>query len=319
MDFVIFLIGVMGFLFSLIMLIINAVKKKPKKKLAMGLVICLVLMVVGLSMPASEPNKDSQATDVNSDTEIDSEKEAKLTDEEKELLSKSYSDLDSNGRTEFAEILDKFSKLPKEEQEKYKSEIKRLESERDEWVEEQKKAEKEKEEKEWNEFVDKNTKTLSAGEHFTGEHIDTGLYDVAFEGSGNFIIYSSNGALLANEVAGTSHGINKFRMILIEGSKIELKRMSATFTPVKSNLIPYEEFEVYSGYWVVGNDITKGRYKVVPVEGAGNFIIRTKDNSLKTNEVLGGSHGVSEVIVNLEDSDLIQISGLNKVKFVPEN
>ncbi len=320
MDFAIFFIGLIGFGISLVMLIMNAVKKKPKKKSVMILAICLVLMIVGLSMPTNKTDKEPKTTDADVDIDTEPEKEEiKLTDKEKELLSKSYSDLDSGGRTEFAEILDKFSKLPKEEQEKYKSDIERLKSERDEWVKEQEKAEKEKEEKEWKEFVANNTKTLSAGEHFAGEHIDSGLYDVIFEGSGNFIIHSSDGALLANEVAGTSHGISKFRIILIEGAKIELKSLSATFTPVKSNLIPYEEFEIYSGYWNVGNDVTKGRYKVTPSEGSGNFIIHSKNNQVKVNEILGGSHGVNEVVVNLEDGDLIDIRGINKVKFVPED
>ncbi len=70
----------------------------------------------------------------------------------------------------------------------------------------------------------------------------------------------------------------------------------------------------------MGRDISNGRYKATALDGgSGNFIIYSDKGSLKTNEILGGDFGVSEVVVNLKDGDFIQISSITRVKFSPEN
>ncbi|MCS4527511.1 hypothetical protein JTS98_20500 [Clostridium botulinum] len=93
------------------------------------------------------------------------------------------------------------------EKESIKADYERLLKEQDiqvkKWAEEDKKkaeAAKAAEAKKWNDFVNKNTKELSAGEHTVGTHIDEGSYDVTFNGSGNFNIYSADGDLLTNEI-----------------------------------------------------------------------------------------------------------------------
>lgn len=325
MDALIGLTGFLGGAVFLILLVINTIKKKPKKKSLIGLGVCFVLFVTGLAMPSSSSNTDLE-TESNQGKEIEVTKIEKnveektstneLTDAERNLLKKSYSDFNSSERTDYASILERFQELSQETQSEFKSEVERLELEKAEWIEEQKQQEK----KEWETHVANNTKILSAGEHFVGQQIEKGIYDVTFSnGSGNFFVHSSDDNLLSNEIGGNS-GISKYRSILPDGSRIKLNGIKATFTPVKRTILPYEDLELYAGYWLVGQDLTNGRYKVTTTgSNSGNFMVFSSNGSNKTNEILGGSYGVDEVIVNLKDGDLIQISSLSKVNFIPEN
>lgn len=60
MDLLLFAVGSIGVIVSLILLVINLIRKKPKKKASISLVVCFVLIVIGLSMPSSSSNDDSE-------------------------------------------------------------------------------------------------------------------------------------------------------------------------------------------------------------------------------------------------------------------
>jgi uncharacterized FlaG/YvyC family protein len=329
MDLLLFAVGSIGVIVSLILLVINLIRKKPKKKTLISLGICFVLIVVGLAMPSSSASSDDnelETTSKQKETEVakvveQEEESVEFNNEEKELLKKAYSEFDSDGRTKFAVILEKYPNLNTELQNEFKADIERLETEKETWVAEQKQKQIEQEQKEWEEFVANNTKDLSAGEHSIGEHIEPGAYDVTFNGSGNFFAYDANGGLLINEIGGGSYGVPKYRAVLINGGKIELSGVSATFTPAKRTLIPYQELELFTGYWVVGIDVSNGRYRATALDSSdsGNFFVYNDKGYPKTNEILGGDYGVSEVVVNLNDGDLIQLSSLTSVKFTPED
>lgn len=185
-------------------------------------------------------------------------------------------------------------------------------------LEEEKKSKEALEIKKWQEFVKKNTKKLPAGEHIVGTHLDAGTYEVTFNGSGNFIAYASDGSSLINEIGGSDLGISKYRAILPQGAKIQISGMSINVKPIKSTLINYGEVNLYAGYWIVGQDVTAGRYKATATNGSGNFFVYGSSGTVKTNEILGGEIGTPEVIINLEDGDIINIASLKNVKLVPE-
>ena len=180
------------------------------------------------------------------------------------------------------------------------------------------KAKVEEEAKKQQDFINKNTKQFPAGIFTVGTHADAGIYDVTFNGSGNFTIHNSGGSLLSNEIGGSSNGVSKYRAMFTEGSKIKISGMSINIVPAQRSLSAYGDTSLYAGYWLVGQDVTKGRYKATATNDSGNFVIRSKSGSLKTNEILG-DNGVNEVVVELENNDIIQISGLNQVNFTPTN
>ncbi|MCL1990898.1 MAG: hypothetical protein FWG67_08430 [Defluviitaleaceae bacterium] len=71
-----------------------------------------------------------------------------------------------------------------------------------------------------------------------------------------------------------------------------------------------------SGSWVVGTDISQGRFEITG-DGAGNFSI-WRGASLMTNEFLDGGHtGVSRVTTYLLNGDRIEITGTHQVTFNP--
>lgn len=77
MDLILFAVGSIGIIVSLILLVINVFRKKPKKKTLISLGICFLLFVIGLAMPSSSSNDDSetQAKIENNELEVQSEQE----------------------------------------------------------------------------------------------------------------------------------------------------------------------------------------------------------------------------------------------------
>lgn len=165
---------------------------------------------------------------------------------------------------------------------------------------------------------------LGAGTFTVGKDIPEGLYDVTpADGQGNFT--SSNESkmdLAINEILGVSDGmgVSKVRVKLVKDQQIKLESINKThFEPVTAQFVTdHKAISLYSGRFVVGEDIGKGRYTATPASGGGNFIVTSKDGDGKSNEVLG-ENGVKQVTVDLSDGDIINISSLNQVNFAPAN
>lgn len=322
LTIILFLIGCIGVIVATILIIKNTIKKQDNKRNKKILIGSIVLSIIAF---IAVPTKSNTKKDVKTSNEITAENKSILSSKDKELLKKHYKDFDDAQRTQFSQIEKKYQNMSEKEKESIKNDYERLLKEQDIQAkqlqeEEKKKAEEAKatEAKKWNDFVNKNTKELSAGEHTVGTHIDAGAYDVTFNGSGNFNIYSADGSLLTNEIGGNDLGIDKYRITLTQGNKIKNSSMSVNMKPIKRSLVPYKETSIYSGYWICGQDITEGRYKAIVESGQGNFVIYGKSGGAKTNEILGGDIGVKEVIINLEDGDIINVAGLKSVKLVPE-
>lgn len=306
MDTILFILGGIGIIVSLVLLVINLVRKKPKKKALIALAVCLVVFVVSLEMTPS--SQDEKVTKVEADEEEQEEEPEEeleeLTDEELDILSKKYAELTDKELDKLDEINEKYPNLDNKNQDIYDKEYTRIMEE--------------KENAEWKEYVKDNTKELIAGKHTVGEHIESGNYQVTFKGNGNFTINTSSGSLVTNEIGGSS-GIEEYKAILSDDMVIELSGMAAIFKPIKLELRPFEEFELHAGYWLVGEDLSPGRYKVELLEGSGNFIMYDSDSKLKANEVFGGSHGIEEMMIDLALDDLIQIGSVKRLKFTPDS
>ncbi|APH24669.1 hypothetical protein WBZ18_13000 [Clostridium botulinum] len=322
LTIILFLIGCIGALVAIILIIKNAIKKqdnKMNKKILIGSIVLSIIAFIAV------PTKSDTKKDVKASNEVTAENKSILSLKDKELLKKHYKDFDDAQITQFSQIEKKYQNMSEKEKASIKNDYERLLKEQDIQAkqlqeEEKKKAEEAKaaEAKKWNDFVNKNTKELSAGEHTVGSHIDAGAYDVTFNGQGNFNIYSTDGSLLTNEIGGDDLGIDKYRIILTQGNKIKISSMSVNMKPIKRSLIPYKETSIYSGYWICGQDITEGRYKAMAESGQGNFIIYDKSGTPKTNEILGGDLGVKEVTIDLEQGDIINAAGLKSIRLVPE-
>lgn len=169
-------------------------------------------------------------------------------------------------------------------------------------------------------IINKNTKTFSSGEYTVGTHLDAGIYKFTFVGSGNLTVTGADGSLISNEIGGSDMGISKYRSILTTGCKIKISGMQMKVAPTSSSLASYVNTNLSAGYWVVGKDVTKGRYTASTTEVSGNFLIYNSDGTPKTNEILGiGENAVKETVVDLNDGDIISISSLNSVNFKPTN
>jgi uncharacterized protein YjdB len=168
---------------------------------------------------------------------------------------------------------------------------------------------------------------LGAGIFQGGKDVQAGLYDVTpVDGEGNFFVTSSGGDLNVNEILGPDPSwgqVSKVRVRILAGDEIELSGINQThFEPVTTPFVTtVQALSLYTGSWVVGEDIAAGRYKATPASGSGsgNFMVFSKDGMLVTNEILGGDIGVKEVTVNLEDGGIIDIGSINQVNFTPTN
>lgn len=314
LAFILFSIGFIGFIFFIIKIIVDVIRKQDYKKNSKFLIGCFAIVLVSLFlMPTSSSNSTSNK---KTSTAVNNKKEEKklLTSSDKELLKKNYDKFDGNQRTQFAEIEEKYKKMDSKEKESIKSNYERLLKERD--IQIKKWAEEEQKKKE--ELIKKNTKTLSAGEHTIGKHIDEGNYLITFNGQGNLFIFDDKGKTVTNEIGGSDFGITQYKAILPKGGKIKISGMSINTKPIESKLQSYSNIAIHAGYWLVGKDVSKGRYKVTTGDNSGNLFVFNSRGRAKTNEIMGQHSGVTEVIVDLEDGDLINICSMNNVKLSPE-
>jgi hypothetical protein len=130
--------------------------------------------------------------------------------------------------------------------------------------------------------------------------------------SGNFIVSGTNDY---NEIFG-SIGVSRVRAKISDGDSIQISGLSqVNFTPVTTPLVTtHTPVTLYAGTWTAGEDVGAGRYVATPGAGeSGNFIV----NDGGVNEILGGSLGVPNVTLTLQDGDVITISGLNQVTMTP--
>lgn len=74
-----------------------------------------------------------------------------------------------------------------------------------------------------------------------------------------------------------------------------------------------------AGTFIGGKDIQVGLYDVTPVDGSGNFDIKSNTQDLNINEILGGDIGVGKVRTLISDGDQVQLQGINKTHFQPIN
>lgn len=158
--------------------------------------------------------------------------------------------------------------------------------------------------------------TLGAGNFVGGKDVPAGLYDATAPGqSGNFIVSGTN---TYDEILG--EGVTKIRAKISDGDKIELSSLSnVIFTPVSTPFVATHNLAtLYSGTFIVGEDIGAGRYVATTAPGdSGNFIV---NGSNYVDEILGqnGFGGVPKVTTDLSNGDVITISGLGEVTMTPQ-
>ena len=123
-----------------------------------------------------------------------------------------------------------------------------------------------------------------------------------------------------NDILGVaSMGVSEVRAKISNGDKIQLQGINKThFQPVATPFVTTVKTVVLnSGDWVVGQDIVAVRYEATPTSGSGNFEVSTNDIPI-TNDILGVANmGVKEVAVDLNNGDIISISGINKTTLTP--
>lgn len=167
--------------------------------------------------------------------------------------------------------------------------------------------------------------TLGAGTFTGGTDVAVGLYDVTTEAgqSGNFIV---SGTDSYDEILGggdVSLGdVPMIRAQISSGDQIQLSGLSSvTFTPVTAPFVTTHTLtNLYTGTFIVGQDVGAGRYVVTPGSGqSGNFMV---DGTDSYNEILGTDSSLGEVpslTVTLSTGDVITISALSQVTFTPSN
>ncbi|MFT8314125.1 MAG: hypothetical protein ABF633_07680 [Clostridium sp.] len=164
---------------------------------------------------------------------------------------------------------------------------------------------------------------LGAGTFFGGKNIQPGLYDITpVEGQGNCTIEDKQGKVNISETLGIDKKIcvTKIRTKIANEDKIQLYGINKVhFEPaVSSSSITSQSIQLYTGAWVVGEDIAKGTYIATSFKGSGNLAVYNKYGITKVNKILG-TDGVKEVTVDLEDHNTVVISNLNQVTLTPTN
>lgn len=156
--------------------------------------------------------------------------------------------------------------------------------------------------------------TLNTGKFTVGTDIPAGRYVITGAGSGNLFINNESSLAYVNEILGGGDiGVDSVTTDIKKGDTIEVSGMNqATFTPAENVL--YTD-TLMTGNWLVGIDIAPGRYDISGNGGSGNLFIYDKSGISVVNEILGGGDfGVEKVTADLEEGNIISISGMKEVK-----
>lgn len=159
--------------------------------------------------------------------------------------------------------------------------------------------------------------TLGTGEFEVGKDIKAGRYICTSKSSGNFVILDGEMPVI-NEIlsSGGPLGVKSVTMDIADGQIVKISGMPKVhFDPASRSL----KTQLTTGKWVVGKDIEPGRYICEPIKGSGNFVVYDGDIPA-VNEILSSAKGdnamgVPSVTVGLKDGQVIQISGIDSVKF----
>jgi hypothetical protein len=162
--------------------------------------------------------------------------------------------------------------------------------------------------------------TLGAGTFTGGTVVAPGLYDVTTGPgqSGNFIVNGTDSYHEALDSSG-SRGVPKIRVQISNGDQIQISGVSQVFfSPVSTPFVTtHSAVTLYAGTWTVGQDLGPGRYVATPGAGqSGTFTITGEavNAILSADPRLGA---VSSVTFNVQNGDVIEISGLEQVTLTP--
>ena len=168
--------------------------------------------------------------------------------------------------------------------------------------------------------VEGSAVTLGAGDFTGGTDVAPGLYDVTTGPgqSGTFIVTGTDSY---NEILGSSgsRGVPEIRVQISNGDQIQISGLSQViFAPVSTPFVTtHSAVDLYAGTWTVGQDLGAGQYVATPGAGQhGNFMIKGDG----VNVVLGrdsSTGAVSSVTFNVQNGDVIAISGLSQVTLTP--
>jgi hypothetical protein len=162
--------------------------------------------------------------------------------------------------------------------------------------------------------------TLGAGSFTGGTDVTPGLYDVTTGPgqSGHFIVDGTDSYNEALDSSG-SQGVPKIRVQISSGDQIQISGLSQVFfTPVSSPFVTTQSaVTLYAGTWTVGQDLGPGKYVATPGAGqSGTFIIPGEG----VHEILSSNPRrgtVSSVTFNVQNADVIDVSGLEQVTLEP--
>lgn len=162
--------------------------------------------------------------------------------------------------------------------------------------------------------------TLGSGNFTGGTDVAPGLYDVTTGPGqrGNFVVSGSDSY---NEVLDSSgnRGVPEIRVQISNGDQIQISGPSQVyFTPVSTPLVTsHRAVSLYAGTWTVGQDLGPGGYVATPGTGqSGTFVITAEGVNVNlSSEPRRGA--VSSVTFDVQDGDVIEISGLKQVSLSP--
>lgn len=162
---------------------------------------------------------------------------------------------------------------------------------------------------------------LGKGTYIAGNDIDSGIYDVIFEGSGGYLLKDKSGAVMEGEIVGSRYGTDRYRAVIPEGYTVKISSLSATFMEAEDvSTFEGDYIDLYPGTWFSATDIPLGGYTAKPINGRkGNIIVLGPgDNVSRVNEIIGGIDGLESIELNLKGKEIIKISGLN-IRLTPLN
>jgi hypothetical protein len=153
--------------------------------------------------------------------------------------------------------------------------------------------------------------TLGQGVFVVGKDLPEGRYVItpADGQTGGLVVSNQSDPVIVNEVLGGPNGVPSVTSDLRPGDQVKVTGLSS-ISLAPSTAAPATTLT--AGNWTVGVDLKAGNYVIAPVQAGeiGTLKVTRGSDPPVVSETLGGTQGVSNVSVELQDGDVVSLSGL---------
>lgn len=146
-------------------------------------------------------------------------------------------------------------------------------------------------------------------------HLKTGRYMITGYPTGNIYVFDAEGKQIVREIVGDYAGAGSLTVSVEETYTI---RADGGYDSIEIYPSPTTlNTDLTAGLWEVGKDIKAGQYKISLDQGYGYLQILEKGNDPILYELIGGTIGRTESLLELKEGQWLRVTDTSLITFRP--